>query len=106
MNAPILWILIPLVVAGVLLLLRNQNVITWVACSLTMFLALAAWFIPIDSNLALGNLSIRLISSQEILGRHLTLTSADRSFLVLIYGSTLFWFIPSASLQIARRLIP
>ncbi len=106
MNAPILWILVPLIVAGFLLLLRNQNAITLIACSLTLFLALAAWFIPIDTNLALGNLSFKLISSLEILGRHFTLTSADRSFLALIYGSTLFWFIPAASLQIARRLIP
>jgi NADH-quinone oxidoreductase subunit N len=106
MNAPTLWILLPLVIAGLLLLLRNQNAITLIACLFTLFLTLAAWLIPIDSSLTLGNLSFKLSSSLEILGRHLILSSADRSFLALIYGSCLFWFIPAAILKIARRLIP
>ncbi len=42
----------------------------------------------------------------EILGRKLTLTSADRSFLALIYGSAFFWFIPAISLKITWPLIP
>ncbi len=106
MSAPLLWILLPLVVAGLLLLPRNQNVITLIACLFTLFLMLAACLIPIDSTLSIRNWSFNLASSLEILGRRLILTSADRSFLALIYGSCLFWFIPAASLQVARRLIP
>ena len=106
MSAPLLWILLPLLVAGLLLLLRNQNAITLVACIFTLFLTLAAWLIPIDTTLTVGGWSFKLVPSLEILGRHLTITSADRSLLTLIYGSALFWFIPAASLKIAHRLIP
>jgi len=106
MSAPLLWILLPLVIAGLLLLLRNQNAITLAGCIFTLFLTLAAWLIPIDTTLSVGALSFKLVPSLEILGRHLTITSADRSLLTLIYGSALFWFIPAASLKIAHRLIP
>ncbi len=106
MSAPLLWIFLPLALAVLLLLLNNQKVILLAACLLTLFLTVAAWLLPIESALTIGQWTFKLSSSFQILGRSLTLTSADRSFLVLIYGSTFFWFIPAASLQIARRLIP
>ena len=106
MSAPLLWIFLPLALAVLLLLLNNQKVILLAACLLTLFLTMAAWLLPIESALTIGQWTFKLSSSFQILGRSLTLTSADRSFLVLIYGSTFFWFIPAASLQIAQRLIP
>jgi NADH:ubiquinone oxidoreductase subunit 2 (subunit N) len=101
-----LWIFLPLALAGLLMLLRNQKAVSLTACFFILFLTLAAWLLPIDAPLTIGNWTFKLAPSFEILGRSLTLTSADRSLLALIYGSTLFWFIPAASLQIARRLIP
>ena len=106
MSAPLLWIFLPLALAVLLLLLNNQKVILLVGCLLTLFLTTAAWLLPIESALTIGQWTFKLASSFQILGRSLTLTSAHRSFLVLIFGSTFFWFIPAASLQIARRLIP
>jgi formate hydrogenlyase subunit 3/multisubunit Na+/H+ antiporter MnhD subunit len=106
MSAPVLWILLPLVFASLLLIISNQKAIFLVACLLSLFLAMAAWLLPIDTVLTIGSWTFKLAPSVEILGRNLTLTSANRSFLVLIYGSALFWFIPVASLQIARRMIP
>jgi formate hydrogenlyase subunit 3/multisubunit Na+/H+ antiporter MnhD subunit len=106
MSAPLLWIFLPLALAVLLLLLNNQKVILLAACLVTLFLTMAAWLLPIESALTVGQWTFKLAYSFQILGRSLTLTSADRSFLVLIYGSTFFWFIPAASLQIAQRLIP
>ena len=106
MSAPFLWIFLPLILAGLLLFLNNQKVIFVVACLFTLFLSIAAWLLPVDTALTIGGLTFKLAPSFEILGRNLTLTSANRSFLALIYGSAFFWFVPTASLQIARRLIP
>ncbi len=106
MSAPALWIFLPLALAGLLLLIGNQRVILLLACLFTLFLTLAAWLLPIDVALTIGGWTFKLSPSFEILGRSLTLTSANRSFLALIYGSAFFWFVPSASLQISRRLIP
>ncbi|MGB8214272.1 MAG: proton-conducting transporter membrane subunit [Anaerolineales bacterium] len=106
MSAPILWIFIPFCLSGLLMLLSNQRIIFLAACLITLFLTLAAWLLPIDTALAIGTWTFKLAPSFEILGRNLTLTSANRSFLALIYGSAFFWFIPAASLQITKRLIP
>lgn len=106
MSAPVLWILLPLILAGLLLLVVNQRVIFLVACLFTLFLTMAAWLLPIDTALTIGVWTFKLAPSVQILGRNLTLASSNRSFLALIYGSALFWFFPAASLQVARRMIP
>lgn len=106
MSAPLLWIFLPLAISGLLLLLGNPKVVFLIGCLFTLFLILAAWLLPIDAAFAIGGWTFKLTPSIEILGRKLILTSADRSFLVFIYGSTIFWFIPSISQQIARPLIP
>jgi NADH:ubiquinone oxidoreductase subunit 2 (subunit N) len=105
-SAPLLWIFLPLALAGLLVLLRNQKAANLTGCFFTLLLTIAAWLLPIDAPLTIGHWTFKLAPSFEILGRYLTLTSADRSLLALIYGSALFWFVPAASMQIAHRLIP
>ena len=104
MSAPFLWIFLPLFVAGFLLLIRNQKVIALIACIFTFLLTLAAWLLPIDSPMTIGNFSFKLTSSFEILGRHLILSSSDRSLLVLIYGSAIVWFAAAPIIKTARRM--
>ncbi|MCX6035582.1 MAG: proton-conducting transporter membrane subunit [Chloroflexi bacterium] len=104
MSAPFLWIFLPLILAGLLMLLRNQKVIALIACSFTFFLTLAAWVVPIDTAMILGNWSFKLTSSFEILGRRLVLGSADLSLLALIYGSVVVWFAVAPAVKAARRL--
>jgi len=106
MSAPVLWIFLPFLLAGFLFLPRNQKVVALVACVFTLILTLAAWLVPIDTALNFGNWSFKLSSSFEILGRRLILTSADRSLLALIYGSSIFWFASSLANKTPRRIIP
>jgi len=105
MSAPFLWIFLPLILAGLLMLIRNQKVIALIACSFTFFLTLAAWVLPIDTAMIFGNWSFKLTSSFEILGRRLVLGSADLSLLALIYGSVVVWFAVAPAVKAARRLI-
>ncbi len=104
MSAPFLWIFLPLTLAGLLMLLRNQKVIALIACIFTLFLTLAAWLLPIDTATTIVNVSFKLSSSFEILGRHLVLGSADRSLLALIYGSAIVWFAVAPAVKTARPL--
>jgi NADH-quinone oxidoreductase subunit N len=104
MSSPFLWIFLPLVLSGLLMLLRNQKVIALVACIFTLFLTLSAWLLPIDSAISIGAMSFKLSSSFELLGRHFILDSSDRSLLTLIYGSTMVWFGVAAAVKLARRL--
>lgn len=106
MSAPLLWIFLPLLMAGFLMFARNQKLVALVACIFTFFLTLAAWLIPIDTALTFGSFSFKLASSFNILGRHLILNSGDRALLVLIYGSSIFWFAASLASPAPRRFIP
>jgi NADH-quinone oxidoreductase subunit N len=104
LSAPFLWIFLPFVLAGILLLFRNPKVITLIACIFSFFLTLAAWVLPIDAILTIGNWSFKLASSINILGRRLVISSSDLSLLALIYGSAFVWFIAASTTQSARRL--
>jgi formate hydrogenlyase subunit 3/multisubunit Na+/H+ antiporter MnhD subunit len=106
MSAPILWILLPMVFSGLLWLPLNPRVVNLLGCALVFFLALAAWFLPIETALQIGTVTIKVSSTLDILGRSLVLTSADRPFLVLVYGSAFLWFGALAALSSSRRLIP
>jgi NADH-quinone oxidoreductase subunit N len=106
MNAPALWIFLPFILGLLLLLIENKKLVFITACLFTFFLTVAAWLLPIDAALSIGGFSFKLAPSFQILGRNLTLTSSNRSTLALIYGSTFFWFVPSASSQISKRFIP
>lgn len=106
MSAPLLWILLPILFSGILWLPRNQRVVVLLGCVFVFFLTLAAWLLPIEAALQIGSFSFKLGSSIDILGRYLILTSADRPFLALVYGSVFFWFIALAALNLSRRLIP
>ena len=106
MSAPLLWIILPLLVAVFLFLPHNRKLVVLLACIFTFFLTLAAWIIPIDTALTFGNFSFKLASSIEILGRHLILGSGNRALLILIYGSTIFWFAASLAIPAPRRFIP
>lgn len=106
MNAPTLWIVLPLVVAAVLWLIDNPRLVTLLASATAFFLACAAWFLPIETVLQVGSASIKLGASIDILGRALVLGSSDRAFLVLIYGSASLWFLGSLVIQVDRRQVP
>ncbi|HTX90387.1 MAG TPA: hypothetical protein VMC09_04140, partial [Anaerolineales bacterium] len=106
MSAPMLWIFLPIALSALMLLPRDERVGRLVICLFTFFLTIAAWLLPIDTALTIGGTSFKLASSFTILGRNLTLTSADRAPLALIYGSAFFWFVPAALVKIPGRLIP
>jgi NADH-quinone oxidoreductase subunit N len=88
------------------MLINNQKVIFITASLFTLFLLLTACLLPIDTALSIRGWIFKLFPSFAILGRNFTLTSADRSLLALLYGSAFFWFIPTHSLNLTRRLVP
>ena len=105
MTAPLLWIVLPLIFAGVLWPVRNYRVVMLLSGALVFFLAATAWLLPIETAMTLGSISIKLGASIEVLGRRLVLTSSNQPFLALIYGSFFFWLIASLAVKINHHLI-
>src|ERR1041385_7643584 len=106
MNAPTLWIIVPMVIGVLLLFINNQRVLSVLGGFFAVGLALTAQFVPIEVALKLGSFSLKIDSSLVVLGRVLLLQPAEGSLLALIYGAAALWFFGAEASNTATRLVP
>jgi formate hydrogenlyase subunit 3/multisubunit Na+/H+ antiporter MnhD subunit len=106
MSAPIIWIILPGIIAVAFLLIRHQRILTIAGGSLTLLLALVALIIPIDRALQIGNFSLKIAPSIQVLGRQLILVPADGPLLAIFYGLVAMWFFGAEITDTANRLVP
>jgi NADH-quinone oxidoreductase subunit N len=106
MNAPVIWIILPLILAVLTSLFRRGRVIVIIGGVTTLLLAGISLLIPIDTALAIGPLSLKIAPSLQILGRRIVLNSGEQPLLTITYGLAAFWFIGAEAAGIARRLVP
>ena len=105
-NAPTLWILLPIALGAFLFLINNQRILSLVGGSLALALALIAQFVPIEVALKVGSFSFRIDSALTILGRSLVLPPTEGPLLSLIYGAAALWFYGAEASKTAARLVP
>jgi NADH-quinone oxidoreductase subunit N len=114
MSAPILWIVIPGVMAGMLYLLRRWERAAQVGGTLaTLLLAWIAWQLPLGETVSLGKLpglsretTIFVATTLTVLGRRFILTNAMRPILIMIYLGVAFWFGGALVARVSRLFIP
>jgi len=107
MNAPVIWIVFPLIIAVIFWFLqRRTTLVIILATTICALLALLALPVPIASAVKLGPLSFEVQSSLSVLGRRFVLDPGDRSFLALIYGIGAFWFFGTRMAGAHRHFIP
>jgi len=94
MSAPMIWIGLPLLLAGVLFLFRNfQSFVAISGILLSSWLWISAWLLPIGEVVTVGGRTFRLGGSFSILGREFILTNSDRGLLVLVFFALMVWII-------------
>jgi formate hydrogenlyase subunit 3/multisubunit Na+/H+ antiporter MnhD subunit len=107
MSAPLLWIVVPLVVAVFAFFLRRwERVVTVTLTSVTLLLAFFAWWISIGEILLIGPWAIEFSDRIIFAGRLFLLENADRSFLIAIYLSLAFFFAGSLSAGVSKLFAP
>jgi len=106
MNAPTIWIIAPIFIAILLLPIRNQRVLSIIGGLVTILLATAAQFVPIEEAFRFGEFSIKIDSSLAVLGRILEIKPAEGSLLAIIYGATALWFFGAEASKTATRIVP
>ena len=107
MNAPLVWIVFPVLMAGFLALLSERE--RWmrgVAMAIPLGMALGAQWIPIGRTLTLGPLSLEISPQMIFFGRRFFLDNADRPLLVLVYLLLALWFLLSFFHHTPRKLYP
>jgi formate hydrogenlyase subunit 3/multisubunit Na+/H+ antiporter MnhD subunit len=105
MNAPIIWIALPILVAILVRFIPRRNIIAGIGSGLTFLLGLGALLLPFDAPVALGDLSIKISSTFDVLGRRFSLEPGDTLILAIIYFSATFWLAASHISGAERRLV-
>jgi NADH-quinone oxidoreductase subunit N len=106
MNAPFLWIILPILMGGFALMLINEHTTAIFGGSMSLILAGIAFVLPIDEALRFGPISFKIASSVSFLGRSLVLSAAEAPLLVMIFGMCALWFFGAEAAGVASRLIP
>jgi formate hydrogenlyase subunit 3/multisubunit Na+/H+ antiporter MnhD subunit len=106
MNAPTLWILLPLLLALVLWFIRNQRTAALIATAALSLLTLAAWLVPVDTVMSVAGISLKISPTWEILGRRLVIDQRVTPLLALIFGTAILWFASTLVLTPPRRIAP
>ena len=107
MNAPFIWIGIPLILAILLWIPRRANITALLGGISSLTLAALAWLLPIDTAIRLSSdLSFKISASLAILGRQITISPTDQPLIALLYGLASLWFFGASAAGIARRLVP
>ena len=106
MNAPTIWIVVPIFFGVLLLFINSQRALSILGGVFAAVLALIAQFIPLEEALRFGTFSFKIDSSLNVLGRVLVILPAEGSLLALIYGATALWFFGADASKSAIRLVP
>ncbi len=94
MNAPLIWIIVPLLAALLLFFLRNYRLTTLITgMFVSLILALLAASVPIGEAFNIGSLELEISSTLTVLGRRFILTNNERTFLVLLFSLAAAWFL-------------
>lgn len=105
MSAPLLWIVAPLLIGLLFLLFFHEEHVAYLGGAVAAFLAAVAYFIPIDSALLLGGISVKISPAIEVLGRSFRLPAASAPLLTMIYGSAALWFFGAKVSRSAHRFV-
>ena len=96
LSTPILWVILPLIIAAVALVFYNREVFGIILTSASALgLALLAFFFPENLTVELGSLLVVFEESLGILGRSITLSVSILPFISLIYAVTGLWALVS-----------
>lgn len=106
MNAPTLWILVPMALGILLVIVNNQRVLSITGGLVAVILALLAQFVPLELAMKVGSFSIKIDSSLTVLGRVLSIRPSEGPLLALIYGAAALWFFGAEASKTATRLVP
>lgn len=106
MTAPLVWIVFPLVASVLLAFLPRERWVAYLGTLVSISLAALAFWLPPDTAQRLGPVSVRIDSTLTLFGRQISLTPADQTVLVLIYGIAAFWFFGTLAVGNTRRVVP
>jgi len=91
-NAPVIWIVLPIFIGVLLFFLRRwQAVSIVVALLMSVWLAWVAWKLTFGESVILGKITLRIAETYSVLGREFILSEAERPFIAFLYMVNVVW---------------
>jgi NADH-quinone oxidoreductase subunit N len=107
MSTPIIWILFPLLIAGIMLFFSNRPVyLKWIGTGTGIGLALSALIIPINQTFKILFWEILVSDQLLVFGRRFVLGQTDRPIVALLFIVGAFWFLLVEPNSIPIQIIP
>jgi NADH-quinone oxidoreductase subunit N len=107
MSSPIIWILIPALIAFLLLFLRRFQIIILIAGIATaLLLAIMAWQLPIGEVITVGSWAFKIDEQLAIAGRSFVISNPERPIIASFYLSLVFWFVGALFIRLSTIFIP
>jgi len=106
-STPILWILLPLLVAGMsLFLMRNRYFLRWIGLAYSVVLVFSALLLPINEVFKFLFWEVKLSDQLLIFGRRFILSGADRPIVILLFSLWFFWLLIMDPKLVPTQFIP
>lgn len=107
MNAPVIWIFFPTMLAVILLFIQRR---IWIAAGIatltSLVLAALAIWLPAEEQIFIGPWSIPFSDTFFVFGRRLILSEADRPALITVYLTAGIWFGAAPIARPGRIFVP
>ncbi len=107
MSSPIIWIIIPGLVAFVLIFLSRYRILSLIIASLTtLVLVVLAMGLNIGEVVALGSWAFIVEDQLSIAGRSLVISNLDRPQIALFYLALSFWLFGATVISVPPLFVP
>ncbi len=107
MSTPILWIVVPGVIAFVLIFLLRRRTISMIVAILTaLILSGLAWWLEVGEVITFGPWAFKIQEQLTVAGRSFVISNLDRPQVALFYIVLAFWFIGALGISTPPLFIP
>lgn len=107
MSAPLIWIIFPIVVAGILIAVSRQRRLVFVSSIfVAALLALLAWQLKVDEVVVVGSAAFKIHPGLSVTGRQFVISNTDLPRLIFFYSMLIFWFVGTVAIRAPRLFIP
>ncbi|MBC8331979.1 MAG: hypothetical protein H8E28_08360 [Anaerolineae bacterium] len=107
MSASLIWIVFPIVIAGILIALsRQRSLVFFGSIFVAALLALLAWQLKVDEVIIVGSGAFKIQPELSVAGRQFVISNADRPQIMFFYSMLVFWFVGTAAIRVPRLFIP
>ncbi len=107
MSSPLIWIVLPILLSGLMLPLLNRPAfLKWFGTGAALIFAVSAWLLPIDAEARILFWDLSVSDQLMVFGRSFILSRSDLDIVGLLFLMCFFWFFIMDPGWVPIQLVP